>query len=186
MPPNGNKPPPYDFTNFTTATNTPKNAPPPYKNSRNSRSINAFVNNKKLIQTYCQDMNNNFLLSDVQLMLAQAGIAVPPNTKKSELCSLLTKNLPQRVLEAILIYGAQVGKGAAVSIVLALIISSIFVPGVLAPLAVETVTGFPLVYGALTGIYDGAKTVLKMDERAYKNITRNTNNNNNNNNNKYQ
>ena len=137
-----------------------------------SRNINAFVNNKKLIQGFCQNLDELYLRSDVELMLKQAGISVPANTQKQELCSLLTKNLPQRVLEAILIYGAQVGKGAAVSIVLALIISSIFVPGVLAPLAVETVTGFPVVYGALTGIYDGAKTVLKMDERAYKNIVR--------------
>ena len=140
--------------------------------SKNASNITKYVNNKKLIQDFCQDLNDTFLRRDVELMLNQAGIKVPPNTSKSELCSLLTKNLPQRVLEAILIYGAQVGKGAAVSIVLALIISSIFVPGVLAPLAVETVTGFPVVYGALTGIYDGAKTVLKMDERAYKNIVR--------------
>ncbi len=164
MLPNRNAPPPYE------------NAPPPYKNSRNSKnskSINAFVNNKKLIQHFCENLDELYLRSDVELMLAQAGIAVPNGTPKSELCSLLTKNLPQRVLEAILIYGSQVGKGAAVSVVLALIISSIFVPGVLAPLAVETVTGFPVVYGALTGIYDGAKTVLKMDERAYKNIKRN-------------
>ena len=156
------------------------NNPPPYtKRNGNSsgsrRNVNAFVNNKKLIQHFCENLDELYLRSDVELMLAQAGIEVPPNTPKSELCSLLTKNLPQRVLEAILIYGAQVGKGAAVSIVLALIISSIFVPGVLAPLAVETVTGFPVVYGALTGIYDGAKTVLKMDERAYKNVKRNGN-----------
>jgi len=155
------------------------NNPPPYTkrngNSSSRRNVNAFVNNKKLIQHFCENLDEVYLRSDVELMLAQAGIEVPPNTPKSELCSLLTKNLPQRVLEAILIYGAQVGKGAAVSIVLALIISSIFAPGVLAPLAVETVTGFPVVYGALTGIYDGAKTVLKMDERAYKNIKRNGN-----------
>jgi hypothetical protein len=156
------------------------NNPPPYtkrngSGSSSRRNVNAFVNNKKLIQHFCENLDELYLRSDVELMLAQAGIEVPPNTPKSELCSLLTKNLPQRVLEAILIYGAQVGKGAAVSIVLALIISSIFVPGVLAPLAVETVTGFPVVYGALTGIYDGAKTVLKMDERAYKNVKRNGN-----------
>jgi hypothetical protein len=138
-------------------------------------STNAFVNNQKLIQNFCAGLEENYLRSDVVLMLNQAGITVPASATKSELCSLLTKNLPQRVLEAILIYGSQVGKGAAVSIVLALIISSIFVPGVLAPLAVETVTGFPVVYGALTGIYDGAKTVLKMDSRAYKNIQRGNN-----------
>jgi hypothetical protein len=131
-----------------------------------------FIDNKKLVKSFCSNLDENYLRIDVELMLAHAGIEFTKDAPKSELCKLLTKNLPSRVLEAILIYGSQVGKGAAVSIVLALLISSIFAPGILAPLAVETVTGVPMLYGAVTGIYDGTRTMLKMDQRAYKNVAR--------------
>jgi hypothetical protein len=134
--------------------------------------MDRFIDNQKLIKEFCSSLDENYLRTDVELMLDQAGIQYTKGASKKELCSLLTKNIPARVLEAILIYGSQVGKGAAVSIVLTLIISSIFAPGVLAPLAVETVTGVPIIYGALTGIYDGAKTVVKMDKRSYKNVER--------------
>jgi hypothetical protein len=134
--------------------------------------MDKFIDNQKLIKEFCNNIDENYLRTDVELMLDQAGIQYTKGSSKKELCSLLTKNIPARVLEAILIYGSQVGKGAAVSIVLTLIISSIFAPGVLAPLAIETVTGVPIVYGALTGIYDGAKTVVKMDKRSYKNVER--------------
>lgn len=131
-----------------------------------------FVDNQKLIKEFCDSLDENYLRADVELMLDQAGIPYTKGAPKKELCSILTKNIPSRVLEAILVYGSQVGKGAAVSLVLSLLISSIFAPGVLAPLAVETVTGVPIVYGALTGIYDGARTVIKKDKRSYKNVER--------------
>lgn len=131
-----------------------------------------YLDNQKLIKEFCENLDENFLRSDIELMLDQAGVVYTKGAPKKELCVVLTKNIPSRVLEAILIYGSQVGKGAAVSLVLALIISSIFAPGVLAPLAVETVTGVPIIYGALTGVYDGARTVIKKDKRAYKNVDR--------------
>jgi hypothetical protein len=131
-----------------------------------------YIDNQKLIKDFCDSIDENYLRADVELMLDQAGINYTKGTSKKELCAILTKNIPARVLEAVLIYGSQVGKGAAVSLVLTLLISSIFAPGVLAPLAVETVTGVPIVYGALTGIYDGAKTVIKKDKRSYKNVDR--------------
>ena len=131
-----------------------------------------FVDNQKLIKEFCDSLDENYLRADVELMLDQAGIPYTKGAPKKELCSILTKNIPSRVLEAILVYGSQVGKGAAVSLVLSLLISSIFAPGVLAPLAVETVTGVPIVYGALTGIYDGARTVIKKDKRSSKNVER--------------
>ena len=134
--------------------------------------MDKFVDNQKLIKEFCDNLDENYLRADVELMLDQAGIPYTKGAPKKELCSLLTKNIPARVLEAILVYGSQVGKGAAVSLVLSLLISSIFAPGVLAPLAVETVTGVPIIYGALTGIYDGAKTVIKKDKRSYKNVER--------------
>lgn len=134
--------------------------------------MDKFVDNQKLIKEFCDNLDENYLRVDVELMLDQAGITYTKGTSKKELCSLLTKNIPSRVLEAILIYGSQVGRGAAVSLVLSLIIASIFAPGVLAPLAVETVTGVPIIYGALTGIYDGTKTVIKKDKRSYKNVER--------------
>jgi hypothetical protein len=131
-----------------------------------------YVDNQKLIRDFCDNLDENFLRADIELMLDQAGVNYTKGASKKELCALLTKNIPSRVLEAILIYGSQVGKGAAVSLVLALIISSIFAPGVLAPLAVDTITGVPIIYGALTGIYDGAKTVIKKDKRSYKDVER--------------
>lgn len=131
-----------------------------------------YIDNQKLIKDFCDNLDENYLRADVELMLTQAGIPFTKGASKKELCSILTKNIPSRVLDAILIYGSQVGKGAAVSLVLTLLISSIFAPGVLAPLAVETVTGVPIVYGALTGIYDGTKTVIKKDKRSYKNVER--------------
>ena len=131
-----------------------------------------YVDNQKLIKEFCDNLDENYLRADVELMLDQAGIPYTKGAPKKELCAILTKNIPARVLEAILIYGSQVGKGAAVSLVLSLIISSIFAPGVLAPLAVETVTGVPIVYGALTGIFDGAKTVVKKDKRSYREVER--------------
>jgi hypothetical protein len=137
-----------------------------------SRNSSKYVDNQKLIKAFCDNLDENFLRDDVELMLDQAGIPYVKGAPKKELCSLLTKNIPARVLEAILIYGSQVGKGAAVSLVLALLISSVFAPGVIAPLAVETVTGVPIIYGALTGIYDGVKTVVKSDKRSYKNVQR--------------
>jgi hypothetical protein len=134
--------------------------------------MDKFIDNQKLIKEFCSSLDENYLRTDIELMLDQAGIKYTKGASKKELCSVLTKNIPARVLEAILIYGSQVGKGAAVSVILTLIISSIFAPGVLAPLAVETVTGVPIIYGALTGIYDGARTVVKMDKRSYKNVDR--------------
>jgi len=134
--------------------------------------MDKYVDNQKLIKDFCESLDENFLRSDVELMLDQAGIQYTKGAPKKELCAMLTKNIPARVLDAILVYGSQVGKGAAVSLVLSLIISSIFAPGVLAPLAVETVTGVPIVYGALTGVYDGARTVAKYDKRSYKNVER--------------
>ena len=131
-----------------------------------------YIDNKKLIKEFCENLDENFLRADVELMLDQAGIQYTKGAPKKELCSMLTKNIPSRVLEAVLIYGSQVGKGAAVSLILSLIISSIFSPGVLSPLVTQTVTGVPIVYGALTGIYDGAKTVTKYDKRAYRNVER--------------
>ena len=110
--------------------------------------------------------------SDVEFMLNQAGIPFPKDATKKQLCSLLSRNIPRRILEAILIYGSQVGKGAAVSVVLALLIGSIFAPGVVAPIAAQTITSVPVLYGAVTGIYDGTKTVFKRDKRAYRNISR--------------
>ena len=134
--------------------------------------MSKFIDNQKLIKEFCDSLDENYLRADLELMLDQAGIKYTKGASKKSLCSLLTKNIPSRVLEAVLIYGSQVGKGAAVSVILALIISSIFAPGVLAPLAIETVTGVPIVYGALTGIYDGAKTVVKSDKRSSKNVER--------------
>lgn len=131
-----------------------------------------YIDNQKLIKQFCDNLDENYLRVDVELMLEQAGIQYTKGSPKKELCAILTKNIPARVLEAILIYGSQVGKGAAVSLVLSLLISSIFAPGVLAPLAVETVTGVPIVYGALTGIYDGARTVIKKDKRSYREVER--------------
>lgn len=138
--------------------------------------MDKYIDNQKLIKAFCDSLDENYLRTDVELMLDQAGIQYTKGASKKELCSMLTKNIPARVLEAILIYGSQVGKGAAVSLVLTLIISSIFAPGVLAPLAVQTVTGVPIVYGALTGIYDGAKTVTKYDKRSYQNVQRKNSN----------
>lgn len=137
-----------------------------------SRNSSKYVDNQKLIKAFCDNLDENFLRDDVELMLTQANIPFTRGAPKKELCALLSKNIPARVLEAILIYGSQVGKGAAVSLVLALLISSVFAPGVIAPLAVETVTGVPIIYGALTGIYDGAKTIVKKDKRSYKNVER--------------
>ena len=134
--------------------------------------MDKYIDNQKLIKEFCDNLDENYLRTDVELMLDQAGIPYTKGASKKELCALLTKNIPSRILEAVLIYGSQVGKGAAVSIVLTLLISSIFAPGVLAPLAVETVTGVPIVYGALTGIYDGAKTIIKKDKRSYKTVER--------------
>jgi hypothetical protein len=139
--------------------------------------MDKYIDNQKLIKAFCDSLDENYLRTDVELMLDQAGIQYTKGASKKELCSMLTKNIPARVLEAILIYGSQVGKGAAVSLVLTLIISSIFAPGVLAPLAVQTVTGVPIVYGALTGVYDGAKTITKYDKRSYQNVQRKNSNN---------
>lgn len=126
------------------------------------------INDKKVIKKYCTPLDENFEKKDIKLMLDVAGVSYPKGASKDELCKMLTKSIPRRILEGIIMYGKQVGKGSAVSLVLIVLISSIFSGSALAsPVGQATVIA-PVLYGVGTGIYKGVKRMLGLNSGTYK------------------
>ena len=49
-----------------------------------------YIDNKKLIKEFCENLDENFLRVDVELMLDQAGIQYTKGAPKKELCSMFS------------------------------------------------------------------------------------------------
>lgn len=128
------------------------------------------INDKKIIKKYCTPLDENFEKKDIKLMLDVAGVSYPKDASKDELCKMLTKSIPRRILEGIITYGKQVGKGSAVSIVLIVLISSIFSGSALATPVGQAAVIAPVLYGVGTGIYKGVKRMLGLNNGSYKKV----------------
>ncbi len=129
---------------------------------------NKIIKEERVAKVFCEKLDENFTLADMKLMLEFLGYTVTDKMTKDEMCSKLTKSIPRRVLESIVIYGKQVGKGSAVALVLILLMSAALNTAAMASPYSQAVVAAPLLYGVGTGVYQGVRRIFGMNDGTYK------------------